>query len=86
MSNQWHNFVRSSEDDSECSHADCGLIVCDEALNQIAVACPAKPCTDLMNSDGRCVMAPSATGPMCTYCGQRGSYFDPEDDDDEDTA
>ncbi len=83
MSAQWHDFRQTSEDDSECSKPDCGLIVCDEALNQIAVACPAPSCTDSMNSDGKCVMAPSATGPMCTYCGQRGSYVDPTDYDDE---
>lgn len=80
--NNWHRFVASSDDDSECANADCGLIVCDSALRQVAIECPAPVCEDLANSDGRCVMAPGERGPECVYCRRSGCYVDPDDDDD----
>ena len=82
MSTQWHRFVASSDDDSECANPECGLIVCDSALRQIAIDCPAPTCDDDSNADGRCVMAPAAQGPGCVYCGRAGCYVEEVDDDD----
>lgn len=81
MSTQWHRFVPTSDDDSECAHPDCGLIVCDSALRQVSIDCPAPGCKDESNSDGRCVMVPSPSGPVCVYCGQTGNYVEPDDPD-----
>ena len=83
MSTQWHRFVASSDDDSECANPDCGLIVCDSALRQVAIDCPAPGCADEGNSDGRCVMVPGAKGPECSYCGRSGCYVDEDDPDDD---
>ena len=86
MSTQWHRFVPSSDDDSECANPDCGLIVCDSALRQVTIDCPAPGCADDANADGRCVMVPGAKGPECAYCDRRGCYVDDDDELDDDLA
>lgn len=75
----WHRFTPSSADDHDCAHPRCALIVADEALELIAIDCPAPACTDTTN-DGPCVMVLTETSVACAYCGARGSLEDDEVD------
>lgn len=82
----WHHFVASSDDDSECTNADCGVVVSDDALPSYAKPCPAPPCDDATNS-GACVFVPGEKGPECAYCERPGHLaIDPDDDDDVDES
>lgn len=78
----WHAFTPSSDDDSECRNADCGVIVSDDALRSYAGPCPAVPC-DNPGNDGACVFVPGERGPECAYC-DRAGYRALDDEDDED--
>lgn len=68
----WHRFTPASEDDHQCTWPACELIVSDDALDDIAVECPAPPCTDPTN-DGACVMVAAEDSVVCAYCGASGA-------------
>jgi len=78
----WHRFAPSSADDQECTHARCGMIAADEAVEFITVDCPAPPCTDPSNAQGSCVIVATEEGAECAYCGHVAAGQGRDDDDE----
>ncbi len=69
----WHLFAYSSEDDHYCAAAECGLVVADDVIPFVTVACPAPSCQAPSNR-GPCVMVLTDSGPVCTYCEENTGF------------